>query len=266
MATTLNTLISDKTADKLALQIKVNDGEGAKVELSEVVQELDTLGEVKAIRDDALARAAAMVDGSQAAVGPLQSSAPYTSVSAAVDAAVIAKGKTEAGMVGVVALALPPPLGSPYATYAATLVAADGTLADDIADETAKRITLIAKRGLIDVRIDTLIGFATAIDARLSQAKAMLTTATLAAQSNSVAAAWWEFHRIKALLSEVTAATASTLITKVNAACDDYAAAYDDWVTARDQLTAAIAERAAAADDLAKADAQTLAALAAFVG
>jgi hypothetical protein len=264
MATTLNALISGKTADRTTLQTKVDDGEGARVELSGVIEELDTLGEVKAIRDAALARAAAMVSGSQAAVAPLQGSAPYTSASAAVDAGVIAKGKTDAGMAGIVAAALP--LGSPYATYAANLTAADATLADDIADEATKRITLIARRGAIDVRIDTLIGYATSVEARLSQARALLTTATLAARTNSVAAAWWAFHRVKALLGDVSAASATTLVTAVTTACDDYATAYDDWLTARDHLHDALADRAAAADELAQADAQTLAALAAFVG
>jgi hypothetical protein len=264
MATSLNALISDKTTDKTTLATKVGDGEAAKPALSEVLQELETLGQIQAIRDAALARATTMVAGSQAAVAPLQASAPYTSAAAAVAAGLAAKTKTEAGMSGVVAATLP--MGGTYATYVGNLNTADTTLADATADEATKRITLDAKRGMIDVRIASLTSFASGVEARLSRAKALLTSATVAAQANSVAAAWWAFHHVKALLADVTAATGATLVTAVNTACDDYAAAYADWITARDHLGDAVTGRASAAAALAQADAQTLAALATFVG
>lgn len=264
MATSLNVLISDKTTDKTALAAKVDGGEAAKPELSEVLQELETLGEIQSLRDTALARATTMVVGSQGAVVPLQTSAPYKSVSDAIAAGLTAKGKTEAGMAGVVGNTLP--MTGTYATYVTTLSTAGTTLVTDIADEAAKRVALAAERGMVDVRIAALTAYATAVEARFSQAKALLTSATLAAQSNSVAAAWWAFHHVKALLAEVSAATAATLATAVGTACDDYATAYDDWVTARDKLDQAAADRAAAAAKLAQADAQTLAALATSVG
>ena len=49
-------------------------------------------------------------------------------------------------------------------------------------------------------------------------------------------------------------------------ACDDYATAYDDWLTARDKLDHSLADHVTAAAKLAQTDAQTLAALATFVG
>jgi hypothetical protein len=187
MATSLNLLISDKTTAKTALAATVDGGEAAKPELSLVVQELETLGEIQSLRDTALARATTMVGGSQGAVAPLQASAAYTSTAAAVTAGVVAKGKLEADMASTVGNTLP--MTGTYTTYVTSLAAADTTLVGDIADEAVARVALAAKRGMIDVRIGVLTAYATAVEARLSQAKALLTSSTLAAQSNSVAAA-----------------------------------------------------------------------------
>jgi hypothetical protein len=261
---TLNALISTKTTDKNDLASTVSDGEAAKPALSEVLEELETLVDIQSIRDTALAKANAMVVGSQDAVVPLQASALYTGVSSAVAGGLAAKGKNEAGMAGVVGATLP--MTGTYASYVSALTAAETTLATDTADEGTKRVTLAAKRGMIDVRIGSLIDYASGIEARFARARAFLTAATAAAQTNSVAAAWWAFHHAKALLTEVGTATAATLATAVGTACDDYATAYDDWVIARDKLEQSVAARATAAANLAKADAQTLTALAAFVG
>jgi hypothetical protein len=259
----LTALISTKTGDRTALEKKVTDGDGAKVELSEVLDELGTLGEIQSIHDAALARANTIVTGSKAAVVPLQSSAPYTSAAAAIAAGLTARTLDDGGMTGVVGKPLPP-AGKTYADYVGALSKADTSLA--VADEAAKRIALVARRGMIDVRISALTVYAGGVEARFAQAKAFLTSATLAAQSNSVAAAWWALFHVKALLTGVVAADATTLATAVDTACDDYATAYDDWVKARDLLDKTLADRAAADADLAKADAQTLAALATFVG
>jgi hypothetical protein len=264
MATSLNVLISDKITDKNDLETKVDDGEAAKPELSVVLKELETLGEIQALRDAALATANTLVLGSQAAVAPLQASAAFTGVAALVTAGLAAKSKTEGGMTGVVAAVLP--MTGTYATYYGALATADGTLGDDTADEAAKLIALTAKRGLVDVRIGSLSRYANAVGARYMLAKTLLTTANLAAQTSSVAAAWWAFYQAKALLAEITAASATTLATAVATACDDYATAYDDWITARDKLAASTAARATAAAKLTKAEGQTLAALATFVG
>lgn len=261
----LTALISTKTGDRTTLEKKVTDGEGAKVELSEILDELGTLGEIQSIHDAALARANTIVTGSKAAVVPLQSSAPYTSAAAAIAAGLSAKKLDDGGMSGVVDKPLPP-AGKTYADYVGALSKVDTSLATAVADEAAKRIALVARRGMIDVRIAALTGYAGGVEARFARAKAFLTSATLAAQSNSVAAAWWALSHVKALLPGVAAADATTLATAVDTACDDYATAYDDWVKARDLLDKTLADRAAADADLAKADAQTLAALATFVG
>lgn len=264
MANKLDDLISDKNTAKTGLAAKVDDGEAAKLDLAEVLEQIEALGEIQALRDTALAQATQLVADSKAAVAPLQTSPAYTTTAAAVAAGVTAKGKTEAGLTGVVGAALP--MGGTYASYVTTLTTAESDLADDIADEAAKRIALAAQRGLIDVRIASLTTYATSVAARLARARTFLTSATLAAQQNSVAAAWWALHHVKALLAQVSAADATTLATAVTNACEDYATAYDAWTTAHDQLAQSIAARDAAAAKLAQADAQTLAALATFLG
>jgi hypothetical protein len=260
----LTALISTKNSDKDTLQQKVNDGEGAKGELSEVLGELDTLAAIQAIHDTALARATAMVTGSKTAVAPLQSSSTYTGTSAAITAGLTARQKDEAGMTGIVNTA--PPNRKAYPDYVTARSKAATALATAVPDEATKRITLAAKRGMIDVRIASLTSYATDIAARFAQATAFLTSAALAAKSNSVAAAWWAFFHVKALLVDVSAADATALATALDTACDEYATAYSDWIAARDTLDQALTARASADADLATADAQTLAALAAFVG
>jgi hypothetical protein len=264
MATTLNALITDKTTDKTALAIKVDDGEAAKGDLAEVLGELATLAEVQAIRDAALARASLLVAGSQAAVAPFQTAPAYTGAAAAIDAAVIAAGKTESGMTGVVGAALP--MGGTYATHYGAAGTAATTLATDTTDEALKRIDLAAKRARIDVRITALTTYAVGVESRFARAKALLATAGMAAQTQSVAAAWWALHHVKALLAEVTAASSTTLVTAVGTACDDYATAFDVWVTAREKLETSTAAAVAAAAKAAQADGQALAALATFIG
>jgi len=264
MATNLSDLISQKTKDKTTLEGKVNVGESAKAELAKVVQELETLGEVQSLHDAALTRATAMVKGSIDAVTSLKISAPYVSVSAAVDTGLQAKGKAESDLAGIVDKTTLPMKGT-YKDYVSALSKADTALTAEILDEAAKRIALTAKRGMIDVRIAALTSYAAAIEARVAQAKVFLTSAILAAQTNSIAAAWWAFYHVKTILPEVAAADIATLATAVEDACKEYATAYNQWVGARDKLDKALADRAAAAATLAQADAQTLAALAAAV-
>lgn len=73
-------------------------------------------------------------------------------------------------------------------------------------------------------------------------------------------------HCRRGVLSQVSAASAASPVAAVGTACDDYAGAYAEWLSARDQLDDAVTGRATAAAALAQADAQTLAALATFLG
>jgi hypothetical protein len=263
MATTLNVLISDFASEKTDLIDKIADGEEAKAELLEVEDTLETLTEIQALRDAALAKASAQLGGAQSGVAPLQASSTYTGTSSAINTLLTAEELVEADMTGVVGATLP--MTGTYAGYVTALGTAQGTVATKIAAAAEKRIALSGKRAVIDVRLEALATYVARIEARFTSAKDLLTFASAQAQAQNLAAAWWAFHHVKAELAAVTAASSTTLTTAVSTACDDYATAYDEWVTASDELVAAQAALTVAETNLAQADGQVLTALVALV-
>lgn len=279
MADELQDLI-DNLSNTDALEQQVNAGKSAKAQLAEVAAELQTLTKVQSICSNALDRADKMKADATSANKQPKGSDTYNVVSAAVGA-VLGTAATVGTKANQMAVIVDTPLPSdplyptdppyPYKSYISALATADTKLADAIAAATMASIALVAARATLDARIATLVGCATAFETRLAQANAFLASATVAAQSKNHVAAWWALHHVDALCDEIAAAASvsDSLLADFNAARGDvesarkdYAVAYMNWLTKRQNLSDANRTRTNAAAALERADAKVLAALA----